>query len=41
MKYYDKDDNEIIIPDSVLDNEVGHGVCATVYRYTEDLCFKR
>ncbi len=41
MKYYDKNNNEIIIPDSVLDNEVGHGICATVYRYTEALCFKR
>lgn len=41
MKYYDKNNNEIIIPASVLDNEIGHGQCATVYRYTEDLCFKR
>ena len=41
MKYYDENDNEIIIPDSILDNEINHGACATVYRYTEDLCFKR
>lgn len=40
MKYYDKDNREIIIPDDVLDKEIGHGGCATVYRYTEDLCFK-
>ena len=41
MKYYDENDKEVIIPDDVLNNEVGHGVCATVYRYSEDLCFKR
>ena len=41
MKYYDENDNEIIIPDSILDNEIDYGACATVYRYTEDLCFKR
>ena len=41
MKYYDENDNEIIIPGSILDNEIDHGACATVYRYTEDLCFKR
>lgn len=41
MKYYDENDKEVVIPDSILNNEVGHGVCATVYRYTEDLCFKR
>ena len=41
MKYYDENDKEVIIPDSVLDNEVGHGQCATIYRYSEELCFKR
>lgn len=41
MKYYDENGKEVIIPDDVLNNEVGHGVCATVYRYSEDLCFKR
>ena len=33
MKYYDENDKEIIIPDDVLNNEVGHGYCATIYRY--------
>ena len=41
MKYYDENDKEVIIPDDILNNEVGHGVCATIYRYNEDLCFKR
>lgn len=41
MKYYDENDKEVIIPDSVFDNEVGHGQCATIYRYSEELCFKR
>lgn len=41
MKYYDENDKEIIIPDDVLNNEVGHGYCATIYRYSDDLCFKR
>ena len=41
MIYYDENDKEVIIPDDVLNNEVGHGVCATVYRYSEDLCLKR
>ena len=40
MKFYDKDNKEIIIPDSVLDNEVGFGACATIYRYDDDTCFK-
>lgn len=41
MKYYDENGKEVIIPDDVLNNEVGHGVCATIYRYNENLCFKR
>ena len=41
MKYYDENGKEVIIPDDVLNNEVGFGVCATVYKYIEDLCFKR
>lgn len=41
MKYYDENGKEVIIPDDVLNNEVGHGVCATVYRYSDDLCIKR
>ena len=41
MKFYDGENNEFIITDAVLDNEVGHGQCATVYRYSEKLCFKQ
>lgn len=40
MKFYDENNNEIIIPGHILDEEINHGECATIYRYNEKLCFK-
>ncbi len=41
MKYYDENGKEVIIPDNVLEKEVRREGFATVYRYNDDLCFKR
>lgn len=40
MVFYNEDRKKIIIPDNVLNNIINNGTCATVYRYTDDLCFK-
>ena len=41
MKCYYEEYNECIITDAVLYIQVGHVQCATVYRYSEKLCFKQ
>ena len=41
MIYYNKNNEEIIIPDEVLNNVISNGECGTVYRLSEDLCFKK
>ena len=41
MIYYNKNNEKVIIPDEVLNNVISHGECGTVYRLSDDLCFKK
>ena len=41
MIYYNKNNEKIIIPDEILNNIISHGECGTVYRLSDDLCFKK
>ena len=41
MIYYNKNNEKVIIPDEILNNVISHGECGTVYRLSNDLCFKK